>query len=295
MFGKLKKEVRSPSLVEKDAINFYKNDALISINNVDPMFAKITDTNKRYYERFMDLEHQYFVWFDFEGVTNTIPIIDFHIPWTQLIAQTSIIKTIWNKDIKNYEQIYSQNHVYDPCSYGLDTFIKIVNDLYDENADAYVVFNAGYEHSRLNEIKRYLECYFIAGQISEEKKQEIYFKIDFILSKILDLERFIKIGSLATYKKTMFTISYLKGKSSIKLVEKYITGHKEYDDLKHKIQPYANLAIKNGAMALDKAILRVQGKIGDAEWKNIRVFKNLLSQWCYGNDYGCRSILKNMK
>jgi putative uncharacterized protein MYPU_4760 len=63
----------------------------------------------------------------------------------------------------------------------------------------------------------------------------------------------------------MFTISYLKGKSSIKLVEKYITGHKEYDDLKHKIQPYANLAIKNGAMALDKAILRVQGKIGDAE------------------------------
>gem|GEM_PF-6464579 len=61
MFGKLKKEVRSPSLVEKDAINFYKNDALISINNVDPMFAKITDTNKRYYERFMDLEHQYFV------------------------------------------------------------------------------------------------------------------------------------------------------------------------------------------------------------------------------------------
>lgn len=269
VFGKLKKEVRSPSVVEKDAINFYKNDALISINNVDPMFAKITDTNKRYYERFMDLEHQYFVWFDFEGVTNTIPIIDFHIPWTQLIAQTSIIKTIWNKDIKNYEQIYSQNHVYDPCSYGLDTFIKIVNDLYDENADAYVVFNAGYEHSRLNEIKRYLECYFIAGQISEEKKQEVYFKIDFILSKILDLERFIKIGSLATYKKTMFTISYLKGKSSIKLVEKYITGHKEYDDLKHKIQPYANLAIKNGAMALDKAILRVQGKIGDAEWKKI--------------------------
>jgi len=37
------------------------NVPIIIINNVDPMFAKITDTNKRYYERFMDLEHQYFV------------------------------------------------------------------------------------------------------------------------------------------------------------------------------------------------------------------------------------------
>jgi hypothetical protein len=55
----------------------------------------------------------------------------------------------------------------------------------------------------------------------------------------------------------------LYGYSSIKKIEKYIT--KNNFDLEVMIEPYSELVVQNGLMAMSKAIDRCLGGIGDTE------------------------------
>ncbi|KUH47301.1 UU173 family protein [Mycoplasmopsis meleagridis] len=71
-------------------------------------------------------------------------------------------------------------------------------------------------------------------------------------------------------KSTFFKNSYiyeLKGKTSIKKIEKLITANKLNLKYKEYFKEYKNLEIKNGSMAMQVAVNRYIKAIGDNEWK----------------------------
>nr|WP_187145651.1 DUF2779 domain-containing protein [Metamycoplasma arthritidis] len=208
--------------------------------------------------RFFDESKQNFVWFDFEGFTMPEPIMNYHSPWTQLVSQLSIIKT---KDNKIYQ---SDDFVYDPQKYSYQSLIKIVNDIYDQDADGYVVFNKGYEKTRLLEIKEMLFYYAKDKIITEELYFDISHKVDAIIDKIIDLLCFFAVRSLNSVKETFILISKLMCRYSIKMVERFITENNI--ELEHKIIPYHELEVKNGSIALAIANARANNAIKDNEW-----------------------------
>ena len=257
-----------------EIIKFFLNEKLIHVNEKFETSNNLDKQNT--FKRFFDKnKNKYFVWMDFEGVTSTFPIIDYHRPWTQLISQVSIVKTTWNDKKDNYEEFYSNDYVYDPLNYSHKTLIEIINDIYDEKAEAYVVYNKSYEEKRIEEIKKYLELYFMkAGndKYSHEYQKQIFDKIDNIISNILDIAFFTKLTKIEDFKLPLITIGFTKGKYSIKLFEKFITKYNI--QLENRIIPYSNLDIKNGAMALDVANSRAVNRIGDVEWdKKVKELK----------------------
>lgn len=109
-------------------------------------------------------------------------MINHSLAWNQLISQTSIIKT------QNGEIYSSNDFVYDPLNYNYKTIMKVINDLYDEKADYYVVYNDTYEASRIKEMQEILEYYKDDGFISQNEFDILKEKSQFILSKIIDIE-----------------------------------------------------------------------------------------------------------
>jgi hypothetical protein len=67
----------------------------------------------------------------------------FTLPYQQLIFQVSVIKTVEDKitDINNI--------VIDPKNIKYTDFFGIIDAIYAEEADAYVVYNKSYENSKL--------------------------------------------------------------------------------------------------------------------------------------------------
>ncbi|WP_412031307.1 UU173 family protein [Metamycoplasma buccale] len=230
------------------ALNFYYKD-LIYINK-----AKWNND----IEVFLENKRQHFVWFDFEGFTLPIPPLDYTRSWTQLVSQLSIIKT---KNNKEYE---SNDFVYDPLYYSYKDLIKIINDIYTENVDAYIVFNKAYEETRIKEIVEKLWLFHEDGVISEEEVKICEEKANEIISKILDLANFFVNRKPLDFTNAFLNISNLLGKYSIKIIEKYAT--KNYPNLEHMIIPYQDLEVKNGSMALEIATTRALGIIKDEEW-----------------------------
>lgn len=247
----------------REAFNiFMNNDNLIYISeDVKKLKHEIT------LARLQETKKQNFVWFDFEGFTNLFPIIDYHIPFTQLISQLSVMQTTWNSEINNYEIVESKtkDYVYDPLNYSYKTLMKIIDDIYVEYADAYVVYNQNYEKSRIEEIEQMLELYWKNDNvINENVFIEYKNKIARIIENLLDLNDITKVSSFAKLEDCMFVPLALKGKYSIKCFEKYITHNNI--SLKHKITPYKELDIQNGVMAMEKATLRMLNQIGNNEW-----------------------------
>ena len=250
----------------EEIINFFSNEELIHINEKFNLAKNEAKTNT--FDIFFDKnKNKYFVWMDFEGFTSTFPIMDYHKPWLQLVSQVSIVKTRWDVKINNYEIFYSNDYVYDPLHYSHDILIQIINDIYDKNANAYVVYNKGYERARLTEIKNYLMLYFnndSSNKYNSKFRENIFNKIDEIIVKILDLQDFTYMNNPKDFMKPLISIGFTKGRYSIKLFEKFITKYNI--DIKNKIIPYANLDVQNGAMALELANLRAINRIGDLEW-----------------------------
>ncbi|WP_369086003.1 UU173 family protein [Metamycoplasma spumans] len=202
------------------------------------------------------------VWFDFEGVTSTKPIIDFSPQWTQLICQNSIIKTINNNIIESE----SFDYVYDPQKYSYETLIKVIEDLYDEEAKYYVVFNESYEKSRIKEAFEILELNLQKYKnISQKKLEELRYKKDQIINNLVDIAKLFS-GSKATFSDTIILIGAIKGRYSIKKIEHFVTENNL--ELEHKVFPYHELKVKNGGMALQIATARLLGAIKDNEWNS---------------------------
>ncbi|MDD7837740.1 DUF2779 domain-containing protein [Metamycoplasma hyosynoviae] len=254
---------------------FYSNPDLILVKT-----EKYSEDDTTLIRRFFDESYIKFVWFDFEGVTNTVPIIDYHKPFTQLVCQTSIIKTEWDKSSGTYKIVEDNiDYIYDPKNYSYLDLIKIIEDIYDEKAKGYVVYNQTYEKSRLNEIITILKHYHqFANKISKKDLDNLTTKKDHIVNNMIDIAKFVATNNLKNFNEKLFAISYLKLKYSIKSIEKYITAKKI--KLPHQIVPYSELNIKNGMMALTEAMLRCTGKTGDRKWEEKTSY---LKKYCHND------------
>ncbi|MCV3753390.1 DUF2779 domain-containing protein [Mycoplasma enhydrae] len=215
------------------------------------------------YKAINDMEAK-IAWFDFEGVTLPVPLVDYLKAWNQTIAQTSIIKTL------NNEIYESKDYVYDPLNMNINTYKKIINDLYDEEIKYYVVYNQAYEKSRLEELKKRLGYYCEINQLSDEEFNDYKQKLNYIIEKIVDLADLFKTAKNKPpiINDRIINIGYIRGNYSIKKLEYYVTQNNLSQHLKHKIKPYSDLNVKNGSAALSIATTRALDKIGPNEWES---------------------------
>ena len=235
--------------------DFYKSN--ITTNCMKKNIDKI---DYDFLEKIMNqLEGKNVVWYDFEGFSLPFPIMAFTLPYQQLIFQVSVIKTVEDKitDINNI--------VIDPKNIKYTDFFGIIDAIYAEEADAYVVYNKSYENSKLLSM---IEIFYKQNLILENSIEwKLYeSKVKSIIEKTVDLLDLFKLTSLKGALPPIF-LADLYGYSSIKKIEKYIT--KNNFDLEVMIEPYSELVVQNGLMAMSKAIDRCLGGIGDTEWKEV--------------------------
>lgn len=191
------------------------------------------------------------VWYDFEGFSLPISPMDLVKPYRQVAFQVSTIITKDNKEVEK------ENIVIDPASITSEDFFTIIKSIYRKDAEKYVVYNKGYELARLNEMKQILEL--------ENHKDLLQFSemLQAIVDNTVDLFDLFKINSPNIVPPILLFDQ--KARASIKNVEKHITVNNI--DLPRKITPYKELEVKNGAAAMEVAINRALGIIGDNEWK----------------------------
>ncbi|AXE60723.1 DUF2779 domain-containing protein [[Mycoplasma] phocae] len=258
------KNLKEPNFKDQIILDFYDNNKVALNPDIEEyhVYQKINKENAK------------IIWFDFEGVTLPIPIIDYNKPYNQLMSQTSIIKTI------NNEIYESHDYVYDPKKYDYRTLIKVIDDLYDEEASCYVVYNKSYESSRLLEMQEMLFYYYDRSElISIEEYRAIEHKIKFIVERIVDIAELFIVGSHGLkISNCQINIGELKGKYSIKKIEHYVSNNKI--KLQHMIMPYKDLAIKNGGMALQISTARALDVIKDNEWEQEII---ALKQYCHND------------
>ncbi len=207
------------------------------------------------------------VWYDFEGFSLPFAIISHTLPYQQLIFQVSVIKT------KNDVITNVNNLVIDPKVINYKDFFNIIDAIYVEDANAYVVYNKSYENTKLNEMLAIFDKEELKQHNKEfSKKIKIYHaKVEAIIASTIDLLDLFKVSSPKNPLPPIF-LWELYGFSSIKKIEKYITKHKF--NLEVMIKPYSDLAVQNGLMAMSKAIDRRLDGIGDHEWdKTIKELK----------------------
>ncbi|AHH45415.1 DUF2779 domain-containing protein [Mesomycoplasma bovoculi] len=234
--------------------NFFKQSNQIIINDETAIYdfmAKFANSKK-------------IVWFDFEAFSLPYPAIDFSPPYQQLIFQASVIVTENGKEIK--QNFDDQNFVIDPKTYKWEDCFKIIDKIYASDADLYVVFNKGYEHSKLNEMLKLIEDNLSVDfdrHIVLEKIQPYRQKVYEIIEKTVDLKD--------PFAQGWIVISDLKGFFSIKKIEHFITKYNY--QLNHLITPYKMLKVQNGLMAMQKGIQRYLNLIADKEWVSVK--KNL--------------------
>lgn len=191
------------------------------------------------------------IWYDYEGFSLPISPIDGVGPYNQIPFQVSIIET------ENNIEKAPQNIIYDPLTISHDDLADMIEQVYANKADAYIVYNQGYENARNNEIANIL---FEAGH---PRRKEIREMVDWIKLKTIDLCDLFVINSKKTLPLVM--LDDQKMRYSIKNVEKHITSNNI--ELPRKITPYKELEVKNGGMAMELAINRALGIVGNNEWK----------------------------
>ncbi|MGL5205391.1 MAG: DUF2779 domain-containing protein, partial [Metamycoplasmataceae bacterium] len=254
--GSLIKNKKIIELVEDGDINKYYDDHKATRNIKNQKNSINYDALKRFLE---SIGKQKVVWYDFEGFSLPFPIMEYTLPYQQLIFQVSVIKTEMD-EIKNINNI-----VIDPKVINYIHFFEIIDAIFDENVDVYVVYNETYENSKLKDMGKILDE---QAEIQKDFNfsllvKKYNWKISKIIERTKDLLDLFKINSINKNLPPIF-LWELYGFSSIKAIEKYIT--KKGYELEVMIKPYANLEVKNGLMAMSKAIDRRLGGIGDNEW-----------------------------
>ncbi|MBN3534570.1 DUF2779 domain-containing protein [Mycoplasma procyoni] len=212
------------------------------------------------------------VWYDFEGYSLPYPPIDGVGPYNQVVFQLSIKETHNNKIID--ESFDSGNIVYDPKKIDENSFFEIIKRIYSNKADHFVVFNEGYELTRIKEMLNIIKAK-TENTPYYSKYLEAQKYADHIKEKTIDLAKFFSGYSEKNKNLPFIFIPDLKGFYSIKKIEKYIT--KNNIKLDHLITPYVELEVQNGLIAMSKAISRAVGDIGDNEWE---ITKKNLKKYC---------------
>lgn len=198
------------------------------------------------------------IWYDFEGYSLPFPAIDDTKPYQQMVFQLSKIET--NADVK---QLSNDNLVWDPKTLNANALFEVMVNVYSNGADKYVVYNQGYENTRLKEIRDLL--------FGTDKYDEASMMYEHISNNTIDLWDIFRITKGGSNVPPVM-LNDQKCKSSIKNIEKHISKNKI--EVGYKIQEYKNLDVQNGGQAMSYAIKRATGVMGDAEWaKNVEGLK----------------------
>lgn len=182
------------------------------------------------------------VYFDFETISLAIRVIDHSLPFMQIVTQCSIIKDHGN----GFEK--EENLIVDPINIKTTFFKKIVDHLYETNADeySYVVYNASFEKGRLLEMKAIIN------------DDEYNHKIDKIVRNLYDLADFFNLS------KQNIVLKDLKGYYSIKAVLPLVP--QKFLDVT-KTKSYRTLNIRKGDQAQAHTSLRFFSKYDDLTWQ----------------------------
>ncbi|CAM9113721.1 DUF2779 domain-containing protein [Mycoplasma marinum] len=249
-----KKDIQEGKTLQEIADNSLLIQSILN----EPVTITERDEAHSYIER---LEKSRVIWYDFEGFSLPFPTIAGFTPFQQATFQVSIIET------NNMEEKKKINHIYDPQTFSYTDFPELIDMIYSNKADYYVVYNAGYENPRMMEMVATLRDMNYPGWV------EVQEKVLWIIERTVDLAKPFAAGSKDSLP--IVFIPELKGKHSIKLIEKYITKNNYW--FKDMIKPYKDLTIQNGGMAMEAAIQRAIGVVGDNEWEEKQ---GVLKEYC---------------
>lgn len=216
------------------------NKAIITNENIVKNTIKLIQNAKK------------IVWYDFEGFSLPFPAIDNTKPYQQMAFQLS--KIITNNKLK---EIKKDNLVWDPANLSLDNLYEIIQSVYSNKANKYIVYNKGYENARLREMAELL--------LHDARYKEAITMVRHIDDNTIDLMDLFAINS--KNKLPAILMHDQKAKSSIKNIEKHISKNKI--NLDYQIKEYKKLEIQNGATAMKTAIERATGVMGNNEWNII--------------------------
>lgn len=196
------------------------------------------------------------IWYDFEGYSLPFAALDNTKPYRQVVFQVSVIVT------KQLKEEKPQNYLYDPKTLNKDDFYHIIENVYQQKGDLYIVYNQAYENTRLKEMVELLE------REQDARAQKARAMYEHIIAHTLDLYDGFKINSRNVLPPIL--LHDQKGKASIKNIEKHINTNKLSTKIGYQILPYQFLTIQKGTMAMDVAIKRALNIIGDQEWIKTR-------------------------
>ncbi len=254
--GKL---INSSEILEGKTMQDFSNNSNV-VKSI--LKDKVVISNKEALKEIINrLEKTRVVWYDFEGFSLPFPTIDGYNPFQQATFQVSTIETI---AMKEKETI---NTVFDPQTFNYTDFPKLIEQIYANAANAYVVYNQGYENSRLKEM------IIVLQENDHPQWKKCHDMVTHIIENTVDLADPFTIKSKDILPPIL--IPDLKGRYSIKLIEKYIT--KENFEFSKLITPYSDLEIQNGGMAMDAAINRAINVLKEKEWEER---KDKLKEYC---------------
>ncbi|WP_025755594.1 UU173 family protein [Mycoplasmopsis cricetuli] len=254
----------------------------------------------------LHLKNKRIIWYDYEGFSDLFPILDNAKSYQQIPFQVSIIETI-NGKITN-----KINYVLDTNNFSAKNLIQLIEIIYSNKSDYFVVYNKSYENARNTEIAKLITYYLDSKKDIKFNNwffqkynsiQEFTTMILHINNNTIDLYDCFKSRNWDAYSNEKFAFEIINGKinitnasttfadnfsskpliylkdlkffSSIKKVEKFITKHQL--KLKALITPYSELIIQQGTMAMKEAILRYHGLTGDNSWV---IIEENLKKYC---------------
>lgn len=108
------------------------------------------------------------IWYDYEGLSSILPIINGNFSYQQIVNQVSIIETV------NGEECHRENLVIDTNNMKLIDLVEFIEKIYSNGADNFVVFNKTYENSRNSEIEDMVKNAFERARNFLENNQNYY-------------------------------------------------------------------------------------------------------------------------
>lgn len=240
-----------------ESISYYKKGDDIKPYFIDGYYDIFFSNNKpididrnKYNDLIYNLKNKK-VYFDFETINIATRVLDNTLPFMQIITQCSIIKD--HCDGVKISDFKCNNIVIDPLNITVDSFKKIVDELYCGEDYSYIVYNKSFESTRLKEMINYIN------------DPNYTSKINIIRNNLYDLADFF------TVKKdgTPILIKEFGGFYSIKKVLPFI--EKNFPELFEitGCKDYKKLNVSNGLDCQNKTTIRFFNKMSEEDWQQL--------------------------
>ncbi|PAF55469.1 UU173 family protein [Mycoplasmopsis agassizii] len=226
---------------------------------------------------------QVLVWFDFESINLPETAFKGYTPYSQVPFQVSIVRTINGEYLKG--EWDSEDIVFDPENLDIELFANMVRrissfkDFASKDKDyKYITYNKSFENGVLKKLKSVFKYH------NHPDYEDLAKRIDYITftnkddksnDNLLDLADFFFYRSnkedsakknYSINNTAIVFLGYLKGKYSIKLLEKFISSKHSDKSFSKLITPYKELEIKNGLLAMTEGVKKYLGLTHQQIW-----------------------------